>query len=223
MSSEFDFTSYIHLVDFLGGCLGEFSEVILYSFEDLNHSVIAICNGHISGRTLGDPVTGFALSKLKDKGKQGPPYYLNYLSLSKHNTPLRSNSFFILDKQGNPKGLLCVNTDVSKYQQAADLLQKLAFIPSLSPEKEHSDELELFQSSPRDVIMAIINDVTHTVGVSADRLTPAEKIEIVRRLNEDGFFLIKGAVSQIAAIIGSSEATVYRYLSTINKKPQLTK
>ncbi len=217
MSSEFDFTSYKHLVDFLGGCLGENSEVILYSFEDLNDSIIAIYNGHISGRAIGDPVTGFALSKLKDKGKQGPPYYLNYLSMSKNNTPLRSNSFFILDKQGNPKGLLSINTDVTKYQQAADLLQKMAFIPSLSEEKESTAEMELFQSSPREVIMATINEVTQSVGVSADRLTPHEKLEIVRRLSDDGFFLIKGAVSQIAGILGSSEATIYRYLSNINK------
>lgn len=218
MLNEFDFTSYQHLVAFLGGCLGEYSEVILYSFEDLDHSVIAIHNGHISGRELGDPVTGFALSKLKDKGKEGPPYYLNYLSLSKNNTPLRSNSFFILDKLGSPKGLLCINTDVSKYQQAAELLQQLAFMPTLSAEKQSSEEVERFQSSPKDVIMAIIDDVTQTVGVNPDRLTANEKIEIVRRLNEEGFFLIKGAVSQIAGILGSSEATVYRYLSTVNKQ-----
>jgi predicted transcriptional regulator YheO len=218
MVNEFDFTSYQHLVAFLGGCLGEHSEVILYSFEDLDHSVIAIHNGHISGRELGDPVTSFALSKLKDKGKEGPPYYLSYPSLSKNNTPLRSNSFFILDKLGSPKGLLCINTDVSKYQQAAELLQQLAFMPTLSVEKQSSEEVERFQSSPKDVIMAIIDDVTQTVGVNPDRLTANEKIEIVRRLNEEGFFLIKGAVSQIAGILGSSEATVYRYLSTVNKQ-----
>lgn len=220
--SEFDFTSYKHLVGFIGACLGDHSEVILYSFEDLDHSVIAVHNGHISGRQLGDPVTSFALSKLKDKGKEGPPYYLNYLSLSKNNTPLRSNSFFILDKHGSPKGLLCINTDVSQYQQAAELIQKLAYLPSISDEKRtKGDEVELFQSSPKDLIMAIINDVTQKVGVTPDRLTAAEKIEIVKRLNDDGFFLIKGAVSQIAIIIGTSEATVYRYLSSINKKNKL--
>lgn len=218
MTTEFDFTSYKHLVGFLGGCLGDDTEVILYSFEDLDNSVIAIHNGHISGRVLGDPVTSFALSKLKDKGKEGPPYYLNYLSLSKHDKPLRSSSFFILDKQGNPKGLLCINTDVAKYQQAAELLQRLAFIPLMTESGPKDNEVELFQSSPKDTIMAIINEVTHTVGVSPERLTPQEKIEIVRRLDNDGFFLIKGAVAQIAGIIGSSEATVYRYLSNINKE-----
>ncbi|PKM94887.1 MAG: hypothetical protein CVU84_08150 [Firmicutes bacterium HGW-Firmicutes-1] len=223
METEFDFTSYIQLVDFLGACFGDNTEVVLHSFDDLNHSVIAICNGHISGRIIGAPLTSFALSKLKDKGKEGPPYYLNYLGMSKNNTKLRSNSFFILDKQGNPRGMLCVNTDVSKYQQAADLLQKLAFIPALISDEKDNNNIEAFQSSPKDMINGIINDVTHSVGIAAERLTVDEKIEIVRRLNEEKFFLIKGTVSQVAIMLGISEATVYRYLSNINKKMKMEK
>ncbi len=218
MTTDFDFTSYIHLVPFLGSILGDQSEVILYSFEDLDHSVIALHNGHISGREIGDPVTSFALSKLKDKGKEGPPYYLNYLSLSKNNTPLRSNSLFILDKQGNPKGMLSINTDVSKYQQAAELLQQLAFMPLLSGEKNNPDDSERFVASPKEMILSIVDEVTIALGVSADRLTATEKVEIVRRLNEEGFFLMKGAVAQTASILGSSEATIYRYLSTVNRE-----
>lgn len=218
MGTGYDFTSYIHLVDFLGACFGEHTEVVLHSFEDMNHSVIAIHNGHISGRTIGAPLTSFALSKLKDKGKEGPPYYLNYIGMSKNNTPLRSNSFFILDKQGNPVGMICINIDVARYQQAADLLQKMAYIPLLVSEEKENNNIEAFQSSPKDMINGIINEVTHSAGIPVERLTVEEKIEIVRRLNVEKFFLIKGAVSQVATMLGISEATVYRYLSNINKK-----
>lgn len=219
MSIDFDFSSYIHLVDFLGACFGENTEVVLHSFEDINHSVIAIHNGHISGRGIGAPLTRFAISKLKDKGKEGPPYYLNYLGMSANNVTLRSNSFFILDKQGNPRGMLCINTDVTKYKEAAELLQKLAFIPSLEPEeKESNSGIEVFQSAPEDLISSLISEITHAAGVAAHRLTVDEKIEVVKRLNDEKFFLIKGAVSQVATILGVSEATVYRYLSNINKK-----
>ena len=218
MITEFDFSSYIQLVDFLGACFGENTEVVLHSFEDINHSVIAIHNGHISGRKIGAPLTRFALSKLKDKGKDGPPYYLSYLGVSANNVALRSNSFFILDKQGNPRGMLCINTDVTKYQQAAELLQKLAFMPVEKSEEKGNNTIEVFQSTSEDMIQGIINDVTHSAGVSVERLTVDEKVEIVRRFNEEKFFLIKGAVSQVSAILGVSEATVYRYLSNINKK-----
>ena len=217
IGSDFDFSSYIQLVDFLGGCFGENTEVILYDFKDINNSVIAIHNGHISGRTIGSPLTSFALSKLKDKGKEGPPYYLNYLGMSKNNTPLNSNSFFILDKNGKPKGMLSINTDVTKYQQAAEILQKLAFLPSAKPIEKDNNNMEAFHISPRDMINGIINDVTHSGDISIERLTVEEKIEIVKRLNAEKFFLIKGAVSEVADILGISVATVYRYLGKINK------
>jgi len=227
MASDFDFTSYIQLVDFLGQCFGEYTEVVLHDFKDINHSIIKIHNGHISGRTIGDPLTSFALSKLKDKGKEGPPYYLNYLGMSKNGTPLRSNSFFILDRHGNPRGMLCINTDVTKYQQAAELLQKLAYMPSLKPKEKENNingsgnnvngNIEALHLSARDVINEIIYDVTQSREISVERLTVNEKVEIVRRLNEEKFFLIKGAVSEVAAILNISIATVYRYLSKINK------
>jgi len=228
IASDFDFTSYIQLVDFLGHCFGEYTEVVLHDFKDINHSIIKIHNGHISGRTVGDPLTSFALSKLKDKGKEGPPYYLDYLSVSKNGTPLRSNSFFILDRHGNPRGMLCINTDVTKYQQAAELLQKLAYIPSVKPEEKGNNNngnnnsfnghIETLHLSAKDVINEIIYDVTQSREISVERLTVNEKVEIVRRLNDEKFFLIKGAVSEVAAILNISVPTVYRYLSKINKE-----
>jgi predicted transcriptional regulator YheO len=216
ISSDFDFTSYIHLVDFLGACFGDNTEVVLYDFKDINHSVIAIHNGHISGRTIGAPLTSFALSKLKDKGKEGPPYYLNYLGMS-NNTTLKSNSFFILDKYGKPRGMLSINIDVSKYQQAAELLQKLAFLPSVKPVEKDNNNVEALQSSPRDMINGIINEVTKSGVISIERLTVEEKIEIVKRLNNEKIFLIKGSVSEVAEALDISIATVYRYLSKLNK------
>jgi predicted transcriptional regulator YheO len=217
MAQEFDFKSYIHLVDFLGACLGPYTEVVLYSFSDINESVIAICNAGISGIELGDPLTSFAINAMKDKGKVGPPYYLNHLTHSKSNKPLRSNSFLILDKQGNPKGMFTTHTDVTHYKQAANLLEMLAYLPEQSPSNKTNSQEELGNQSPVEMIKSIVNEVTHAIGVSPDRMTTMEKTEIVNRLNQEGFFLIKGAVSQVAAMIGSSEATVYRYLSRLNK------
>lgn len=223
ISTEFDFSSYIQLVDFLGACFGDNTEVVLYDFKDLKHSVIAIHNGHISGREVGAPLTKFAASKLKDKGKEGPPYYLNYLGMPKSNISLKSNSFFILDKNGNPKGMISINTDVTKYQQAVDLLQKLAFIPTIQSEEKDNNNIEAFHLSPRDMINGIINDVTHSGEISIERLTADEKIEIIKRLNGEKFFLIKGAVSEVAELLGVSVATVYRHLNKINKQANTEK
>ena len=194
------------------------TEIVLFSLDNINSSILAIQGGHISGRKVGDPLTNFAVSKLKDKGKDGPPYYLNHVGVSKDGTPLRSSSFFILDKSGNPRGLLTISSDVSKYQKAAELLNQLAFLPNVETASSESVDIERFQATPKDLILDIIFEVTKSRDIDARRLTPNEKIEVVRRLNVENFFLMKGAVSQIASILDSSDATIYRYLSKINKQ-----
>jgi len=214
---DFDFTPFVHLVHFLGGYMDAHTEVVLFSLDDIDHSVIAIHNGHISGRKLGDPLSNFIISKLKDKGKDTPPYYLDHISLSKDGINLRSGSYIILDKSGNPRGVLMLSTDVSQYKKAAELLQQLSFLPSFEVSSTESPELDILQTTPKDMILHIIHKVTGTTRIDTARLTTDEKIEVVRNLNAENFFLMKGAVSQVASIIDASEATVYRYLSKINK------
>ena len=66
-----------------------------------------------------------------------------------------------------------------------------------------------------DAVRSAIEEVTGATGVPASRLTMEEKIRIVDALNQGGLFYLKGAVSEVAAQLGSSEATVYRYLSKL--------
>ena len=45
----------------------------------------------------------------------------------------------------------------------------------------------------------------------------AFKFEIIEELDSSGAFLVKGAVKDVAAILGCSQATIYRYLSNVKK------
>ena len=55
------------------------------------------------------------------------------------------------------------------------------------------------------------------LGVPADRLTSEERLQIIDALEKSGIFLLKGAVKDVAAGLGCSQASVYRYLSHIRK------
>lgn len=210
------------MVTFLGGCFDSETEIALYNLDDLNQSVIAVHNGHKSDKKLGDPLSTFIISKLKDKGKDGPPYYLNHLSVSKNNVPLRSHTFLILDKLGNPRGAITISSDVTQYQMALDVLQRLSYLPTPSTTSEGQQDLEKLYTTPKEMILHIIGDVTGGKAIQTNRLTPAEKTEVVRRLHAENFFLMKGAVVQIASMLESSEATIYRYLSKITKEGETT-
>ena len=55
------------------------------------------------------------------------------------------------------------------------------------------------------------------LGVTADRLTPDERMQIIASLENGGIFLLKGAVKDVADALHCSQASVYRYLSQIKK------
>lgn len=59
--------SYKTTVKFLGSVLGPDYEVVLQDLSNINHSVIAIENGHISGRTIGSPLTSAVFQMLSSK------------------------------------------------------------------------------------------------------------------------------------------------------------
>ena len=47
---------YCELVGFLGKVLGQDYEIILHDLSNMDHSVIAVANGHVSGRRIGSPM-----------------------------------------------------------------------------------------------------------------------------------------------------------------------
>ena len=55
-------------------------------------------------------------------------------------------------------------------------------------------------------------------GGVPSHMSQRQKQEIVRRLDECGVFLIKGAVPEVAQLMGSSVASVYRYLSNVRRE-----
>ena len=51
---------YIPVVQFMGEICGKNYEIILHDVSTPERSVIAACNGHLSGRPIGDPMKDLA-------------------------------------------------------------------------------------------------------------------------------------------------------------------
>ena len=117
--------SYKTTVKFLGNVLGPDYEVVLQDLSNKNHSVIAIENGHISGRTIGSPLTCAVLHMLSSKVYEENDFIANYKGVAENGHILRSSSMFIKDSEGNPIGLLCINFDDSRYMELHEKLLTL--------------------------------------------------------------------------------------------------
>jgi Uncharacterized protein conserved in bacteria len=213
MKKQVKWDMYIELVDFIAECFGENVEVVLHDLSDMEHSVVAIRNGHITGRTVGAPLTVFALSKIKESIHTQQNRIMNYRGTAQSGNPIRSSSFFIKNEKGELAGMLCVNIDVSEYKRAEEIIKKLSFLPQMeNAERESYELLENFPSTMSEMVANTIKEVMNGKPVQIERLTANEKINIVEELHQKGIFQLKGAVSEVAVELMVSEATIYRYL-----------
>ena len=69
--------SYLPLVDFIAAVFGKNCEVVLHDLRNLDHSIIAIKNNHITGRTLNDTITDFALAIIHTEKHKEKNYICN--------------------------------------------------------------------------------------------------------------------------------------------------
>lgn len=220
---------YMKLTEFLGQALGPDYEVALHDLTDKNRSIIAIANNHVSGREVGAPLTNVALKILMDKSYESQDYRLHYCGVSAAGKTLRSSTLFI-KQNGRLIGMLCINFDDSRYQEASESILRLchpdAFVEDhCQPDRPQSGETiravpattESFHNSIDAVAGDAVSRELARLGVTADRLTPDERIQIISSLEAGGIFLLKGAVKDVADALRCSQASVYRYLSQIKK------
>ena len=195
--------SYTTTVKFLGSVLGPDYEVVLQDLSNINHSVIAIENGHISGRTIGSPLTSAVFQMLSSKVYEEDDFIANYKGVAENGHILRSSSMFIKDSNGNPIGLLCINFDDSRYMELHEKLLS-------------SRITENFAIDVASLREQIFNDATANFTTPVDRLNQNERKEIMIKLYEQGLFQLKGSIPFVAKRFSCSQATIYRYLGEIN-------
>lgn len=210
--------SYIPLVHFLGAFLGSHCEVVLHDTSTIERSVLAIANNHITGRNTGAPLTDLALKFVVDREHMRKDWVMGYTTHSKDNRPLHSATYFIREQNGALAGMLCLNMDVSDLTNARDLIDRVIQAIGLDAAKTKGDaeHSETFSESIEELTENLILQTIEAAGITPERMTPAEKMDIVRTLNTRGVFLLKGTISIVAAKLVASEATIYRYLQKIN-------
>jgi predicted transcriptional regulator YheO len=201
------FDQAIRTAEILHKMFGANCEVVVHDFSNLEESLIHV-SGTITNRKIGSPATDLILKEFKKKDsdiKDIP----NYSTTSKNGVTMKSSTVFIRDFQDKVIGALCINFNISFLSQVSkDLHDFLEF------EETHA-ATENFYTTVHDVIEEMIKQVIQEFNKPPLLLELDEKVEVVRRLEEKGAFLIKGATEYLAAVMGVSKFTVYNYLQKI--------
>jgi predicted transcriptional regulator YheO len=80
---------------FGGGC-----EVVLHSLEDLEHSLVKIANGHVTGRKEGASLTDHAVEMLKNASSSKNGRIETYYTKTSDGTLMRSVIVLIRNEEG---------------------------------------------------------------------------------------------------------------------------
>jgi predicted transcriptional regulator YheO len=194
----------------LAQMFGPECEVVLHDVSRLPHSIVAIENGGVSGRALGDAPTDRMLRSLRNPDEaQDVRLYVS----SHDGKLLKSLAVTLRDEGGEPYGLLGLNYDVSGVVQAQRVLADFTAIGHLgggAPEVG-----EIFAGDIRDVVAGMVTQTLGEIGKTPGAMTREEKTEVVKRLEERGAFLVKRSAEQVAEALDLSRYTIFAYLKEI--------
>jgi predicted transcriptional regulator YheO len=207
--------SYLPLVDFIAAVFGKNCEVVLHDLRNLDHSIIAIKNNHITGRTLNDTITDFALAIIHTEKHKEKNYICNYVGKTGNGKKsVRASTYFIKDEEQNLIGMLCTNIDVTALSNARKHIDDLIMINE-STEAKEQENLSL---NINDHVDSIISNTLSEFESETMRMTMDEKKHVVKKLEEKGVFRLKGVVAEVADRLEVSDQTVYRYLKKLEKR-----
>lgn len=143
--------------------IGRDIEIVLHDLGKPGHSVVAIANGHITGRSVGSPIISgpfddLALQKLMsgEMAEEGKPYSIvsDYRTRSRLGQELDSTSVILRDASGEAYAAFCMNADRSRLREldgiVKGLLASIGGAPQepVEPENASVDDLvqEIIQS-----------------------------------------------------------------------------
>jgi predicted transcriptional regulator YheO len=199
------------VVDCIADLFGPNCEVVLHDISDLEHSIVKIRNGHVTGRKVGNPMTDVGLQMIR-KAKNGFTILGNYNPRTKTGKLLKANAINIRTPKGKHIGILCMNFDVGELFQLDKLIQsvyKIEETQEMKPLEEH------FNKDIWKIAEEIIRHSTKKRGHSGHSLTKEQKKEIIGELDKQGLFFIRGAVHRVSKSLGIAPPTVYKYLGEI--------
>ncbi len=206
VSVHADLAPFVPVCDAIANLFAPFAEVVLH---DLSSATVVHIAGNFSKRELGDPSN---LNEIDFKPSDvviGPYEKTNW-----DGRRIKSISVVLRTSNGRAVAVLCINVDVSNFENMMLALQSFVSVPAGAGKPE-----SLFRDDWYERINDYIHHWTTSRGLNVSDLSRTEKKALVCALAEDGAFGGKNAAGYISRLLGMGRATVYNYLNGSGAKP----
>lgn len=204
--SEVDFLS--RLAKGIAAQFGSNCEVVVHDLEsdDPNSTIIAIENGHVSGRKLGDGPSNVVLRTLNTTSGK-PKDHLAYRTRTEDGRELRSSTVFFSDESGKPTAIFAINYDSTPLLAMQSMIRDLT-----TPNDPSPDEPQVIPHNVNDLLDELIEESVRIVGKPVALMTREDKVKAIGFLNESGAFLITKSGQKVCTYFGISKYTLYSYM-----------
>lgn len=189
---------------------GENCEVVLHDLTNpYDHTVVAIFNGHVTGRKVGDGGTNAGLALLR--GMKEPVDQYNYVNQLSNGKIVKSSSKYI-KVDGKIVGSICINYDITSLLSMKSMIDNFT-----SDGTESGSEKEIFAGNIDETLNLMMQHEVSALNKSVQELTKDEKILVVNNLDKKGAFLIKKSAERVADFLGLTRFTIYNYLNKLKE------
>lgn len=189
---------------------GSGCEVVVHEISDKSayHSIVAIENGHVTGRKLGDGPSHVVLEQLgKSIDAEKAEDHFCYLTRTPDGKILKSSTVYIRDANGKVAALFCINFDISALTMVDNALGDLVAVKDTAQK-----EPERITLNVSDLLDDLIKQSVELVGKPVALMSKDDKVRAIQFLNHNGALLITKSGDKIAKHFGISKYTLYSYL-----------
>lgn len=213
----------IQLAHGLAVQFGDSCEIVIHDLkaEQLEHSVVHIENGHVTGRKLGDGPSKIVFDAL-NKDAANIQDRLSYLTKTEDGRLLKSSTMFIRGDHDKIEYIFSLNYDITSLLSIEKAVHSLVATKQETDLKENGRGDDPAQPQPilhnvTDLLDSLIEQALTLVGKPVASMNKEDKIKVVQFLNNAGAFLITKSGDRVASLLDISKFTLYNYMDAGNR------
>ena len=192
----------------IAATFGSNCEVVVHdvSGRGTDSTIVAIENGHVTGRKVGDGASQVALEQVLDAEAQ-PVDRLCYLTKTPDGKILKSSTMYIRGKNGKVGAILGINYDISALLMVEGAVRELT---GASNDEGASEPQKIVNVN--DMLNELITQSVALVGKPVALMNKEDKMKAIGFLSQSGAFLVTKSGDKVAKYFGISKYTLYSYI-----------
>ena len=174
--------------------------------DNQDHAILAIYNGHVTGRKAGGPASALALDAIQHNRKDQD--LINFSSTLDNGHRIKTSVMSAFDPESGRTFVLIINFDCTGLIFGRDSIENLTKIQL--PETHN-----IFFQSEEDLINTFLSEALAQFNLPPEKLKKQQRVEVVRYIKNKGGFRVQNSAQRVADLLGISRCTVYNYLKLL--------